>query len=94
MRGDVLPGEILIRRRGSLAQGQALEILGHSVEYLMDSRIFLRDGRAEQDEQEAIQILMRLSRTVFLECPEVVPVSRRLGRWLTERVAGTVRQRA
>ena len=43
--------------------------------------MFLRDERNQRDEDEAIQILMRLSRAVFAECPEVVPVRRRLGDW-------------
>lgn len=70
-----------VRRRGSAEQGRALERLGHAVEYLVDSGLFLRDERNQRDEDEAIQILMRLSRAVFAECPEVVPVRRRLGRW-------------
>ncbi len=70
-----------VRRRGSLEQGRALETLGHAVEYLVDSGLFLRDERNQRDEHEAIQILMRMSRAVFAECPEVVPVRRRLGKW-------------
>ena len=70
-----------IRRRGSAAQGRALERLGHAVEYLVDSGMFLRDERNRRDEDAAIQILMRLSRAVFAECPEIVPVGQRLGNW-------------
>jgi hypothetical protein len=70
-----------MRRRGSLAQGRALESLGHAVEYLMDSDLFQRSSAASTDNQAAIQILKGLSRAVFLECPEVVPLRRRLGRW-------------
>ena len=73
-----------IRRRGSAEQGRALERLGHAVEYLVDSGMFLRDERNKRDEDAAIQILMRLSRAVFAECPEVVPVGRRLAKWARE----------
>jgi hypothetical protein len=68
------------RRRGNAMQGRALEALGHAVEYLMDSRMFLvgqENGKAEQD---ALKILMQMSRTVFLECPEVVSVWDKMGR--------------
>lgn len=78
-----------VRRRGSQEQGRALESLGHAVEYLVDSGLFLRDERNQRDEHEAIQILMRLSRAVFAECPEVVPLRRRLEAW-GERLTGRV----
>ena len=76
-----------VRRRGSLAQGQALETLGHAVEYLIDSGLFAGDERSRKDDTEAVQILMRLSRAVFLECPEVQPLRRRLGGWLVRKSA-------
>jgi hypothetical protein len=65
--------EALLRRRGSAAQGRALESLGHAVEYLVDSRMFLLDGNNLAAEGEAVQILMQLSRQVFAECPVVKP---------------------
>ncbi len=96
MRSRLLPGERVVRRRGSLQQGQALETLGHAVEYLVDSRMFLVEvGAGEQNQdQEAIQILMRLSRAVFLECPEVVPIRRRMGRWVSSGMSRMLRQGA
>jgi hypothetical protein len=77
----------VVRRRGSVAQGRALEMLGHSVEYLVDSRLFQAGDHNQRAEQEAVQILMRLSRAVFAECPEVVSLRKRLGRWIAERIA-------
>jgi hypothetical protein len=77
-----------IKRRGSLEQGRALETLGHAVEYLVDSRLFHAGCHNQTDEQEAIQILMRMSRAVFSECPEVVTLGRRLGRWVSDRLTG------
>ena len=70
-----------VRRRGSLEQGRALEMLGHAVEYLMDSRLFHRAEKESEANREAVQVLMGLSRAVFLECAEVVPVRRRLAAW-------------
>jgi|GEM_PF-2677994 len=77
----------IVQRRGSMAQGHALETLGHAVEYLVDSRMFMEDAGDPTSQREAVQILMRMSRTVFSECPEVQPGRRRMVRWLTSKVA-------
>jgi hypothetical protein len=50
--------------------GHALEILGHAIEYLADE--FAHDGKAvdARDPQvEAIQLLMKLNRQIYYECP-------------------------
>ena len=70
-----------VRRRGSAEQGRALETLGHAVEYLVDSRMRFNDQQAAAGERDAIELLMRLNRAVFSECPEVVPFSRRVRQW-------------
>jgi hypothetical protein len=75
-----------VRRRSSVQQGRALEILGHAVEYLIDSRMFLVDQPATRADAEATQILMLLSREVFFECAAVVPPARRLKLWIAERL--------
>jgi hypothetical protein len=60
------------RRRISPQAGRALEILGHSIEYLTDEFIhqggslFTRDGQLE-----AVQLLMALNRQIYYECPQV-----------------------
>ena len=74
-------------RRGSREQGRALEALGHAVEYLVDSRLFTLDEAGLQSDSEAIQIMMRLSRAVFAECPEVISLRKRVRMWLVERLA-------
>ena len=94
MASTLLPGERVVRRRGSIQQGRALETLGHAVEYLADSQMFLLDEGTMRSNQEARKILMRCSRAVFLECPEVVPASRRMGRWVTANLTRLTRQRA
>ena len=94
MASRLLPGERTVRRRGNPEQGRALETLGHAVEYLTDSQLFLTEEAGVQHSREAIQILMRCSRAVFLECPEVVPVRRRVSLWVTAGVSRWARQRA
>ena len=69
-----------VRRRASREQGQALERLGHAVEYLIDSRLFLAGNLNAEAEREAVQLLMRLSRTVFSECMEVESIWEHVGR--------------
>ena len=71
-----------VRRRPTPQQGRALEVLGHAVEYLVDSRLYLDSGISQPSDGLAVQLLMRLNREVFAECPQVVPISRRLRRWL------------
>ena len=70
-----------VRRRPTPEQGRALEMLGHAVEYVVDSRLYLPAGGAELSDELAVQLLMRLSREVFAECAQVVPLRRRL-RWI------------
>lgn len=74
----------VLRRRANMEQGKALEILGHAIEYLADSRMFLYQETSTPGDGEAIHILMRLSRNVFAQCDEVVPAGRRLRRWLAD----------
>ncbi len=64
----------------------ALEVLGHAVEYLIDSRMFLTDVPYTRSEEEAVQLLMGCSRRVFEACPVIVPVKTRLATWVRELV--------
>ena len=84
---------VFTRRRGSLVQGRALESLGHAVEYLMDCGMFRPDLYENEPNQEAIRILMRCSRHLFEECPEVIPMGRRLSLWSRRIVAKALRRR-
>ena len=77
-RGVVPRGRQPIRRRLGREQGRALERLGHAVEYLIDSRMFLTQVPYTAAEEEAVQILMALNRLVFESCPEVVPMRQRV----------------
>jgi hypothetical protein len=68
----------IIRRRPSPQQGRALEILGHSIEYLVDSYIAIASSDGNKDDVEAAEILMKLNLQIFNECPEIVSVFERL----------------
>jgi hypothetical protein len=67
-----------ILRRPSKQQGRALETLGHAIEYLVDSQLHRTTPAAAPPDTAASQLLMRLSREVFAECREIVPVRRKL----------------
>ncbi len=69
-----------IRRRPTREQGRALEIVGHAIEYLVDSRMFVGEHPSSRADHEASRILMEASRSVFSECAEIVPVARRVRR--------------
>jgi hypothetical protein len=71
-----------LRRRPTKTQGQALEKLGRAIEYLYDSQVYQNCGDLSSCDVEAVQILMRLSREVYMECREVVPIHRGLKLWL------------
>ena len=64
----------LVRRLPTGQQGRALEKLGHAIEYLVDSDLYLKPSNGERasttsrDRAETAQTLMRLSREVFAEC--------------------------
>ena len=66
-----------------MIQGQSLEMLGHAIEYLVDSRMHRDCGLSSLADSEAQQILMRLSREVFAECAEVA-ASGWLAAWLVK----------
>jgi hypothetical protein len=62
----------LIHRHISPQAGRALEILGHSIEYLIDEADF--EGKPFNDGDprcQAVKLLMALNREIYFECPEV-----------------------
>lgn len=65
------PGKLQARRRRITPQaGHALEILGHSIEYLTDEFVHHGGDLTTRDSQlEAIQMLMALNRKIYFECP-------------------------
>ena len=71
-----------VARRPGREQGMALEVIGHAVEYLIDSRMFLTEAPYTKAEQQAVQMLMTASRLVFENCAPVIPLRTRASRWL------------
>src|ERR1700754_2198942 len=59
--------DLTIHRQTKSHHGRVLRTLGHAAEYLVDSRRFSIDPCDLHAEQEAVRILMRLSREVFEE---------------------------
>ncbi len=53
---------------GGSHQGSALEMLGRSLEYLIDSRMYMIAQLSTKADNDGIRILARLSRSVFAEC--------------------------
>ena len=75
------PARENVVRRPTPEQGLSLEVLGHAIEYLVDTNFYHQ--RAELPAvREAIAMLKQSSRAVFAEAPEVIPVKTRAARWL------------
>jgi hypothetical protein len=74
--------DLTIHRVTGTHHGRTLLMLGHAAEYLVDSRRFLQRAAVNHSDNEAIHILMGLSRNVFDEYAEGVSKVRRLDRLL------------
>jgi hypothetical protein len=75
-----------IRRRANTNQARAIEKLGHAVDHLIYSRMFLSDADAVKAEADATHILLVLRRSVFEECETVVQGNRQVKQWILERL--------
>jgi hypothetical protein len=78
---DFLRSNTLRRRRISPRAGRALEILGHAIDYLIDENVYAADSRSipigrsgQMGQMEAVQLLMKINRQIYLDCPEVPSV--------------------
>lgn len=67
-----------IVRKPSLQQGRALEMLGHAIEYLVDSYTAANSDVRKDIYYKAIEMLSELSLSIFYECKEVVSFRQRL----------------
>jgi len=73
----VNPGRVR-RRRISPQAGRALEILGHSIEYLTDEFVHTGGSLSAHNAQvEAVQLLMAVNRQIYFACPEVPSMGER-----------------
>lgn len=67
-----------VRRRISPQAGHALEILGHAIEYLTDEYVHAGGEFSARDgEVQAVQLLMKLNRQIYLDCPAVPSLAER-----------------
>ena len=67
------------RRHIDRKSGQALEILGHAIEYLTDE--FVHNGgflSSNKGQLEAVQLLMAVNREIYFECPQVPTLGERI----------------
>lgn len=71
----------VLRRRPTPAQGAALEVLGHAIEYLEDTN-FHAHRSGDPALAEAIRILSQGSRAVFHAIPPAAPATHPALRWL------------
>lgn len=94
-RSAAAPALIKNRRRYITSEaGHALEILSHAIEYLTDELV--QEGKsvsAHHPQVEAIQMLMRLNRQVYYECPLIPTLSERLRALFHSRHEGARLQR-
>lgn len=72
-----------VRRRATREQGEALEILSHAIEYLVDSHLY----RANEFDADgpAIRLLMNCSRAVFAEGEQVYTLRQKVQRAIFRR---------
>jgi hypothetical protein len=76
------------RRRISPRAGHALEILGHAIDYLSDEFVHAGGSFSAHDGQvEAVQLLMRINRQIYLDCPEIPTLGERCRELLHLRTA-------
>lgn len=84
--GRTVSIDSIVRHRTTRMQGQALEILGHAIEYLVDSRLVQFEQESTRADGDAVRLLIGASREVFAESPTYVPLGDRIRRWLYDRV--------
>ncbi len=76
----------VLRRRPDPQQGRALELLGHAIEYLVDSQLAATQGSTAEADAHAVRILSYRSKKIFLECAETIPMHLQLKQWLREQL--------
>ena len=75
--------DLTIHRRTDTHHGATLRLLGHAAEYLAESRRF--EASDHKANQEAVHLLMSLSREIFEEYAEAVAVRTRFHDWMMDR---------
>ena len=78
---SAVPNLLPVVRRPSHQQGRALELLGHAIEYLIDSELGgpFGDGLSQPSPTlEAVQIMVRANREIFAACPIRLTLSQKI----------------
>ncbi|WP_158944246.1 hypothetical protein [Granulicella sp. S190] len=78
--------DLTIHRISRSHHGRTLLTLGHAAEYLANSRRYSIQAFDNQSDDEAIHILMGLSKGVFEDLARPPRLIRRIGDWAIERV--------
>ena len=80
---DTIP---FVRRQLTPAEGRALEILGHAIEYLADEYCADSEARGRfggaDPRVQAIQMLKALNRDIYYSAAEVQPAIERIRNWV------------
>lgn len=69
-----------LRRCRTREEGVALMMVGHAIEYLVDSRL-VNQQDATSAEREALAILLNANLSVYNEGTEIKPLASRLRQW-------------
>jgi hypothetical protein len=77
--------DLTIHRISPTHHGRTLLTLGHAAEYLANSRRYSIQAFDNKSDDEAIHILMELSRGVFEEFAQPKTLTRRLWNWFVDR---------
>ncbi|MGF7181319.1 hypothetical protein [Tunturiibacter psychrotolerans] len=78
--------DLTIHRITRTHHGRTLLTLGHAAEYLANSRRYSIQAFDNKSDDEAIHILMGLSRTVFEDFAQHPAWTRRFWNWVVEQV--------
>jgi len=80
------------RRRPTADQGRALEMLGHAIDYMVDSRMSSDETDSNPfADQDAIRLLSWCSRELYASCAEAPPVATRMRRWFSGQAVLSIR---
>jgi hypothetical protein len=76
---DVAKALPLRRRRITPERGRALEKLSHAIEYLVDEQFIEGcSSQASSDLSDSIHLLCGLRQQVYMDAPEIQPISAKL----------------
>ncbi len=74
-----------VQRRANVDHARAIQKLGHAVDHLIYSRMFLMDPDMVKADADAIHLLTVLLRSVFEECETLAQENRQVKQWIMAR---------